>query len=152
MTLTELCPGVVYTVGKAGTRQEFLEAARRALEEAGYKEPVLIRSCGRWGLWCAWWAVGVSSAGILAEHPELVERGEELSHRDGTLIIHTYRPGAWIGREGRRVRALAAKWQVPIMVATGDGQGKVTLPRGDTSLKSSAPHGASQLDFMLTRG
>ena len=150
--ILKVCPGVVQTTGKSATHQGFLEAARREVEEAGYKEPVLIRSYGRWGLWCAWWAVGVSSAGILAEHPELVRQGERLAHCDGTLIIHTDRPGAWIGHEGRRVRALAAKWQVSIMVVSDDGQGKVTLPRGDTSLKSSAPHGASQLDFMPTRG
>ena len=139
--ILEVCPGVVHTLGKARSRREFLEAARRELEGAGYRSPVLIRTQlhSRSGVWRAWWAVGVSSAGILAEHPELVRRGERLSHRDGTLVIHTRQPGVWLGQGGERVRALSSKWQVRIMVVTDSNSGKITRPR--CPARSEVPHG-----------
>jgi len=155
MLISEICPGVVETVGR-GSKWAFLEASRKELEKAGYGEPVLVRVAlaRRWGLWRAWWAVGVSSPGVLAEHPELVGPDDRLEHKNGILIIITEEPGRWIGRDGCRVRALANRWQVRILVTTPQkGSAKVTEPRGYcASLGSSAPHGALQPDLTKTRG
>ena len=131
MMIIAICPGVVKTVEES-PRQAFLEAARRALESAGYKEPVLLRnaSCARWGLQQAWWAVGPSSAGTLAEHAELVGPRDRLERRNGVIVIYTDRPGAWIGKGGTRVHSLANTWQVPVLVTTlaGEPLRKVTRP------------------------
>ena len=131
MMIIAICPGVVKTVEES-PRQAFLEAARRALESAGYKEPVLLRnaSCARWGLQQAWWAVGPSSAGTLAEHPELAGPREHLKRRNEMLVIYTDRPGAWIGKGGTHVHSLANTWQVPVLVTTLEGEllRKVTRP------------------------
>lgn len=117
--LTNLCPGVVM-LGGCGEllRAAFLDACRRHLEEAGYRDPVLVRTRhgDRVGLWVSWWAVGVSSAGTLADCQGLVGEDEELVSCHGRLIIYTPRPGAWIGVRGSRIRSLSAKWCVPIEV------------------------------------
>jgi len=131
MLIIEVCPGVVQTVGK-GPQPAFLEKARRTLDAAGYEEPVLVRSSlsVRWRLWRAWWAVGVSSTGTLTGHPELVGARNRLERRDGVLVIHTDRPGAWIGQGAVRVRALANKWQVRILVtSTSERLSAVTSPQ-----------------------
>ena len=130
-----VCPGVVQTVEER-SRGAFLEAARRTLEEVGYKKPVLLHrtSYTRWGLRQAWWAVGPSSAGTLAKHSDLVGSRDRLEHRNGVLVIYTDRLGAWIGKGGIRVHSLANTWQVPILVTTlaGEPLRKVTRPRGIT--------------------